>query len=87
MPMVPSNQGCDDALLTQGGAGEIEDWGEGVACDNALWEGVSGGEIHRGKSFIKLDPWHVEHKLIQPAHVANGAYGPWCIHVSKAFAV
>ena len=58
-----------------------------MACDNALREGVSDGEIHRGKPLIKLDPWHVKHRLIQPAHVANGTYGPWCIHVSKAFAV
>ena len=58
-----------------------------MACDNDLWEGVSDGEIHWGKPLIKLDPWHVERRLIQPAHVTNGAYGPWCIHVNKAFAV
>ena len=58
-----------------------------MACDKALWEGVSGGEICRGKPLIKLDPWHVEHRSIQLAQAANGAYGPWCIHASKAFAV
>ena len=87
MPTVSPNQDCDDALLAQGGAVEIEDRGEGVAGHNALWEGVSDGEIDRGKPLIKLDPWHVKHRLIQPAHVANGTYGPWCIHVSKAFAI
>ena len=42
--------------LRREGLGEVEDWGKGVACDNASWERVSDGEIHRGKSLIKLDP-------------------------------
>ena len=38
-----------------------------MACDNALWEGVSDVEIRRGKPLIKLDPWHVKHRSIQLA--------------------
>ena len=46
----------------------------------------SGGTLIRGPR-VQQDLWHILDRIISPAHVANGGYGPWCLNLSKAFAI
>ena len=75
----------NSVLCEEGGTGDGEVWGEGVAGDVTLWGAAGDAEPWRGKPFIKQDLWHALHGVIAPAHVAHDGFGPLCLQLSKAF--
>lgn len=45
-----------------------------------------GGTLVTGPR-VQVDLYHVLDRLISPAHVVNGGYGPWCFSLSKACSI
>lgn len=53
----------------------------------AMLKALAAGGTSTGRPRVQMDLWHVLHRLVEPAHVANGGYGPWCYSLSKAFSI